>query len=141
MFSILCFEGSAFFTNILFVTVITFSFVYTCGCTFFMFGVVRGFVYGVSFEGVVCGVCCCIPNSLFYKWLCECFYIFSISCFEWSTCLANLKFGTIITFKFVYRCACVFFMFGVVRGFVWGCLMRDMFVLYAMLCSSFLFNF
>ena len=35
-------------------TVITFKFVYTCGCVFFMFVVVCGFVCEVSFEGVVC---------------------------------------------------------------------------------------
>ena len=38
-------------------TIITFKFVYTCGCVFFMFGVVCGFVCEVSLECVVCGVC------------------------------------------------------------------------------------
>jgi len=33
----------------------------------------------------------------FYKWLCECFYMFSISCFEESTWLTNIVFGTVIT--------------------------------------------
>ena len=40
--------------------------------------------------------------------------MFSISCFEGSTCLANTVIGTVITFKFVNTCGCVFFMFGVV---------------------------
>ena len=57
MFSISCFEGSTSLTNIVIGTVITFKFVNTCGCVFFMFGVVCGFVCEVSFEGVVCGVC------------------------------------------------------------------------------------
>jgi hypothetical protein len=57
MFSISCFEGSTCLTSIEFGTIITFKFVYTCGCVFFMFGVVCGFVCEVSFEGVVCGVC------------------------------------------------------------------------------------
>ena len=39
--------------------------------------------------------------------------MFSISCFEGSTCLTNIVFGTVITFKSVYTCGCVFFMFGV----------------------------
>ena len=30
----------------------------------------------------------------------------------------NIVFGTVITFKFVYTCGCVFFMFGVVCGIV-----------------------
>ena len=38
-------------------TDVAFKFVNTCGCVFFMYGVVCGFVCEVSFEGVVCGVC------------------------------------------------------------------------------------
>ena len=57
MFSISCFEGSTCLANVVIGTVITFRFVNTCGCVFFMYGVVRGFVCEVSFEGVVCGVC------------------------------------------------------------------------------------
>ena len=57
MFSISCFEGSTCLTSIVSGTVITFKFANTCGCVFFMFGVVRGCVCEVSFEGVVCGVC------------------------------------------------------------------------------------
>ena len=44
--------------------------------------------------------------------------MFSISCFEGSTCLANVVIGTVVTFKFVNTCGCVFFMYGVVCGFV-----------------------
>ena len=54
----------------------------------------------------------------FYKWLCECFYMFSILCFEGSTCLTNIVIGTVVTFKFVNTYGCVFFMYGVVCGFV-----------------------
>ena len=57
MFSILCFERSTCLTNIVFGIVITFKFVYTCGCVFFIFGVVGSFVCEVSFEDVVCSVC------------------------------------------------------------------------------------
>ena len=57
MFSISCFEGSTCLINIVFGTVITFKFVNTCGCVFFIFGVVCGFVCEVSFEGVVCCIC------------------------------------------------------------------------------------
>ena len=57
MFSISCFEGSTCLANVVIGTVITFKFVNTCGCVFFMYGVVCGFVCEVSFEGVVCGVC------------------------------------------------------------------------------------
>ena len=57
MFSISCFERSTCLNSIVFGTVITFKFVNTCRCVFFMFGVVCGFVCEVSFEGVVCGVC------------------------------------------------------------------------------------
>ena len=32
--------------------------------------------------------------------------------------LANVVIGTVITFKFVNTCGCVFFMYGVVCGFV-----------------------
>ena len=49
--------GSICLTNIMFGTVTTFKFVNACGCVFFMFSVVCGFVCKVSFEGVVCGVC------------------------------------------------------------------------------------
>ena len=44
-------------TNVVIETVIIFKFANTCGCVFFMFGVVCGFVCEVSFEGVVCSVC------------------------------------------------------------------------------------
>ena len=57
MFSISCFERSTCLTNIVFGTVITFKFVYTCGCVFLMFGVVHDFVCEVYFEDVLCGVC------------------------------------------------------------------------------------
>ena len=57
MFSISCFEGSTCLANVVIGTVIIFKFVNTCGCVFFMFGVVCDFVYEVSFEDVVCGVC------------------------------------------------------------------------------------
>ena len=72
MFSIWCFEGSTCLTNIVFGTVITFKFVYTCGCVFFMYGVVCGFVCEVSFEGVVCGVCYVVLiDSLHYARTCS----------------------------------------------------------------------
>ena len=32
--------------------------------------------------------------------------------------MTNIVFGTAITFKFVYTCGSVFFIFGVVSGFV-----------------------
>ena len=57
MFSKSCIKGSTCLTNIVIGTVITFKSVNTCGCEFFMFGVVCGFVCEVSFEGVVCGIC------------------------------------------------------------------------------------
>jgi hypothetical protein len=57
MFSISCFERSTCWTNIEFGAVVTFKFVYTCGCVFFMFGVVCGFIYEVSLESIVCSVC------------------------------------------------------------------------------------
>jgi hypothetical protein len=57
MFNISCFERSAFLTNIKFGAVITFKFVYIYECVFFMFGVLCGFVWEVSLEFVVCGVC------------------------------------------------------------------------------------
>ena len=44
--------------------------------------------------------------------------MFSISCFEGSTCLANVVIGTVVTFKFVNTCEYVFFLYGVVCGFV-----------------------
>ena len=34
--------------------------------------------------------------------------MFSISCFEGSTCLTNIVFGTVIICTFVYTCRCVF---------------------------------
>ena len=46
--------------------------------------------------------------------------MFGISCFEGSTCLTNIVIGTVVTFKFVNTCGCVFFMFSVVCGFVCG---------------------
>ena len=52
MVSISCFEGSAWLANVVIGTVVTFNFVNTCGCVFFMYGVVCGFVCEVSFEGV-----------------------------------------------------------------------------------------
>ena len=60
--------------------------------------------------------------------------MFSISCFEGSTCLTNIVFGTVITFKFVNTCGYVFFMFGVVCCFV----CEVSFVVYAMLYSRLL---
>ena len=57
MFSISCFEGSTCLANVVIGTVVTFKLVNTCGCVFFMYGVVCGLVCEVSFEGVVCGVC------------------------------------------------------------------------------------
>ena len=53
MFSISCFEGSTCLANVVIGTVVTFKFVNTCGCVFFVYGV----VCEVPFEGVVCGVC------------------------------------------------------------------------------------
>ena len=37
--------------------IIMYKFVYTCGCVFFLFGVMCGFVTKVSLECVVCIVC------------------------------------------------------------------------------------
>ena len=54
----------------------------------------------------------------FYYWLHECFYMFRISCFERSTCLTNIKFGTDIIFKFVYTCGSLLFLLGVVCHFI-----------------------
>ena len=44
--------------------------------------------------------------------------MFSISYFEGSTCLANVVIGTVVTFKFVNTCGCVFVVYGFVCGFV-----------------------
>ena len=44
--------------------------------------------------------------------------MFSISRFEIST-LANIEFGTVVAFEFIYTCGCVFFVFGVVCGFLY----------------------
>ena len=57
MLSILCFERSICLIDREFGIVITFKFVYTCGCVFFMFGVVCSFICEMSLEGVICGVC------------------------------------------------------------------------------------
>ena len=64
----------------------------------------------------------------------------SISCFEGSTCLANVVIGTVVTFKFVNTSGCVFFKYGFVCGFVCEvrCLLRVLFGVYAILYSSFL---
>ena len=75
MFSISCFEGSTCLANVVIGTFITFKFVNTCGCVFFMSGVVCGFVSEVSFEGVVCGVCYVVFQFfkyfyLFLVWIC-----------------------------------------------------------------------
>jgi len=59
--------------------------------------------------------------------------MFSISCFEGSTSLTNIVIWTVVTFKFVYTYVCVFLLFGVVRGFFVRCLLRVLFVVYAML--------
>ena len=64
MFSISCFERSNCLTNIKFGRVVTFKFGYTCGCVFFMFGVVCRFVCEVSLEGV-CGVCFIVLQLFF----------------------------------------------------------------------------
>ena len=53
MFSVSCFERPTCLANIVIGTVITFKFVNTCGCVFFM----CVFVCEVPFEGVICGVC------------------------------------------------------------------------------------
>ena len=45
-------------------------------------------------------------------------YVSAFICFEISTSLTGIEFGTVITFKFVYTCEYVFFFFGVVRGFI-----------------------
>ena len=64
--------------------------------------------------------------------------MFSITCFQKSTCLTNIKFRTVVTFKFVYTCGCVFYIFGVVCGFVCGeSLEGFFFVVYTVLYSSF----
>ena len=57
MFSISRFEGSTCLANVVIGTVVTFKFVNTCGCVFFVYGFVCDFVCEVHFEGVVCGVC------------------------------------------------------------------------------------
>ena len=51
--------------------------------------------------------------------------MFSISCFERSTCFTNIEFGTVIAFKFVYICGCAFFMFSDVCGFVSEMFLED----------------
>jgi len=63
--------------------------------------------------------------------------MFSISCFEASTCLTNIVFGTIITFKFVYTCGCVFSCLVLCVVLFVRCLLRVLFLVYAMLYSSF----
>ena len=74
MFSISCFEGSTCLANVVIGIVVTFKFVNTCGCVFFMYGVVCGFVCEVSFEGIVCGVCYVIFQFLIllaiFVWIC-----------------------------------------------------------------------
>ena len=44
--------------------------------------------------------------------------MFSISGFESSTCLTNIEFRTVITFRFVYICGCVFILLDVGCSFV-----------------------
>ena len=56
MFSKLCFERSTCLTDIQFGLIITFKFVYTCGC-FSLLGIVCDFVCEVSLECAVCSVC------------------------------------------------------------------------------------
>ena len=47
--------------------------------------------------------------------------MFSLSCFEGSTCLANVVIGTVVTFKFVNTCGCVCFVYGFVCFRVFHC--------------------
>ena len=61
----------------------------------------------------------------------------SILCFQRSTCLTNIEFGAVIIFKFVYTRGCVFFMFGVVCGFV--CEVSGGCCLWYMLCCILVF--
>ena len=104
MFRISCFEGSACLTYIVFGTVITLKFVYTCGCVFFVFGVVRGFVCEVSFECVVCGVCYVVFQ--FFKLLA----IF---------CVDLLRWVSVMNF-----CLCVFLSYWFAIFFVFQFLLR-----------------
>ena len=62
--------------------------------------------------------------------------MFSVSCFERSTCLTNIVFGVVITFKFANTCGCAFFMFGVVCGFVCEVSLKCVVLVYAMLYST-----
>ena len=50
--------------------------------------------------------------------LCECFYMFSTPCFEGSICLTDVEFGTVVTFKVLHTCGCVFLVSSVACDFV-----------------------
>ena len=52
MFSISCLEGSNCLANVVIGTVVTLKFINTCGCVFFMYGVVCGFACEVSFDHI-----------------------------------------------------------------------------------------
>ena len=84
MFSISCFEGSTCLANVVIGTVITFKFVNTCGCVFFTFGVACGFVCEVSFQGVVCGVCCVVFSFLILLAIFLCGFV--VMCFLILSC-------------------------------------------------------
>ena len=67
----------------------------------------------------------------FYKWLCDGLYMFSIYCFQRSTCLTNLEFGTVIIRVCIHLWMCVFHvwccvwfcLWGVFGGCCWGCML------------------
>ena len=93
MSSISCFEGSTCRANVVIGTVVTFKFVNTCGCVFFIYGVVCDFVCEVSFEGVVCGVCYVVFqffNSLNY-FLCG--FVVMFQCYEFFVCVSFFLIG------------------------------------------------
>jgi hypothetical protein len=62
--------------------------------------------------------------------------MFSVSCFERSTCLTDIKFGAVISFIYVNTCGCVFFLLIVFLAlflrFLWS-----VFVVYAVTFYSF----
>ena len=78
----------------MFGTVITFKFVNTCGCVFFMFGVVCDFVSEVSFEGVVCGICYVVIQfffNTFTYFLCG--FVGMSECYEFFVCVSFFLIG------------------------------------------------
>ena len=69
-----------------------------------------------------------------YMWI----YMFSISCFERSTCLANIEFGTVVKFEFIYSYPCVFSCLVLCVVLLARCIWRVVIVVNATLYSSFL---